>query len=145
MGTQNITVTPRWFAARLIWRFLSGNFMDGDRHGDSTWTKPARDPNERLSKWVKMPRLKRAFIRNVSFWSVVTLTALAFTNLWAAYLFVGLWTLYLFARVFLAFRRRYFHPIVHSGKVQWIASNRLLHKVEWLPESVTKHLGGKDG
>jgi hypothetical protein len=150
MGTQTIVTREPFFYGKLVWRFLTGNFMDGIRRGDSTWLRKATDQRGRLNRWTRMSRLKRAFIR----WALTFGVALGVVAyLWSRDLFwvyVGLVAAYLTAKLFIWLDFKLFHHYhtrdadgnytVHRAR-----HHRVMRRIDKLPPEVAKLFGGHSG
>lgn len=139
MGTQTMVTREPFLYVKYAWRFLSGNFMDGQRHGDSTWLRRATDNQKRLNAWTRMARLQRAFVRDVTLLYTAVLAALF---AWApdlAWLAVGLGSAYWLARFGLLLDRKLFYK---SREGRFTRGN-VQQRIDMLPDPVAKLFGGK--
>lgn len=148
MGTQTIVSREPFFYGKLVWRFFTGNFMDGQRHGDSTWLRRASDQRGRLNRWSRMARMQRALVR----WYLtvgVVLGIIAYV--WARDLFwlgVGLTGAYWVAKlgIWLDFKLfHHYHVQDSEGNYKRFRSkhHRVQRRIDALPEPVAKLFGGK--
>jgi hypothetical protein len=148
MGSQTVVSREPFFYVKIVWRFMSGNFMDGQRHGDSTWFRKATDNQRRLNAWSRMARMQRAFIR----WALITWTILSIvTAIWAPDLFwlmTGLVAAYWVARLGIWLDFKLFHHYhVQDGEGHYkrfrSKHHRVQKRIDVLPEPVAKLFGGK--
>jgi hypothetical protein len=148
MGAQQIVTREPWFYSKLVWRFMTGNFMDGQRHGDSTWVRPASDRQGRLNAWTRMARLQRAFIR----WALtlgVLLGVVAYV--WARdlfWLYVALIGAYWLAKLGIWLDHKLFqHYHVQDSEGNYTKHrakhHRVQRRIDTLPDPVAKLFGGK--
>lgn len=71
-----------WFIVKwtliLMWRFFSGNYLDGQPRNDATWWKDASRKYQKVRRkytwWVRKCRMKRAAWRNAIFWPCLILS-----------------------------------------------------------------------
>lgn len=50
-----------------VWRYFTGDFLDGKQRTNATWTKPGTAPSHHLNWWASKPRIKRLIWR----WAIV--------------------------------------------------------------------------
>jgi hypothetical protein len=139
MGTQTIISREPFYFTRRVWRFVSGNFMDGQRHGDSTWFRRATDRQDRLNAWTRMSRLRRAFIRDFLALYIPACITLAFVAPDLFWLMLGLTMAYWTARLIMFIDQKLFHH-TSGGRVLRMKHMR---RIETLPDDVAKLFGGK--
>lgn len=148
MGTQQTITREPFFYTKYLWRFATGAHMDGNRHSDATWTKAATDRNGRLNKWVKMPRLKRAFIR---WFSTCYIIGSIVAYIWVRdllWLMTGLVLAYWMARFAIWFDYKFFHHYHVQDSEGNYTTHRAKHhrvqkRIDQLPDPVAKLFGGK--
>lgn len=141
MGTQTMVTREPFLYVKYAWRFLSGNFMDGQRHGDSTWLRRATDNQKRLNAWTRMARLQRAFVRDVTLLYTGILIALFTLAPDLAWLMVGLGSAYWLARLGMLLDRKLFYK-TRTGRV---TRGNVQRRIDTLPDPVAKLFGGKTG
>lgn len=139
MGTQTIVSREPFLYVKFAWRFLTGNFMDGQRHGDSTWFRRASDNQKRLNAWTRMARMRRAFVRDfILAWALAsTITAIVAPDLF--WLMTGLAAAYWLARFLRLLDRKLFYK-THGGR---ITRGNVQGRIDALPDPVAKLFGGK--
>lgn len=146
MGKKSFVSTPPFFWTGMIWRFFTGDFVDGKDRNNHTWLREATAPKHQLNWWLRMPRLKRMLIRHALMWPLVAGAVLSiFSVLWGSIYFGLLFTYAVWKGAQLIERHVFMH-VNANGSDYRAMRPKYVRQVAKLPDVVGKHLsgGGKD-
>src|ERR1700745_1587140 len=87
-----------WFIIKwtliVVWRFLSGNFMDGQPRNDATWWKDESRKSQKQRRkytwWVRKSRMKRVGWRHAIFWPCLILSIGVAVDPWGMVFVLGM-------------------------------------------------------